>query len=1418
MKSIIRLLLVGLLACSSQLLYGQGAVKLYVNLQATGLGNGTSWANAFLSLQSALQLSQNNPQTEYEIWVAEGTYTPGNSRFDRFVIRGGVSIYGGFDGTENFLSDRVVDTDGKFTIHETVLSGEIGQAGNPTDNSFRVIEIEDQISGDIILDGMRISDGYANIQSPFNRGAGIYAVFQTFGVFVEVNIKNCVLSDNTALDRGGAIEYEGGRFDLGVFQLLGVLNFENCDLTQNRVNGAGGAIRMVFGEANFSKCSFIQNRVFQGDGGGLYIGRATAEFDQCVFESNQSVTNGGLAFIANSTVKFTLCQIEGNTTSGEGGGPFLFASTAVFEDCVFERNRASTGGGLFSDVSTIIMVRDSFVLNSAPQGAGANYISTGGEIRDCFFLRNNSSGNGGGLYLSGSTAEIIDSEFKFNRARSKGGGIMNRGSSSLIRNCIFEGDTATEGGGIMNEAFSNPTVSNCTFVGNCAGFGDGTCAGAGGGFANLFNSDAIIDSCSFIDNNAYGAAGLLNRQSSPKVSHCYFEGNTALEGAAMSNQEFSNTEISYCYFYDNKANRPFFLPAIGGAILNIDESNPTISHSTFRENYARTQGAGVLNKGNSNPMIANCTFSANYIDSSTVGGRGSAIYSIGGDSSVQITSSTFYQNSSPNGGAIAQEDNTTKLKNCIVANNPGGNFYQVDNASVLSSLGYNLFSDTSGVNMLPLGSDIYGTSADPIDPLLDTLGLYSGPTPVHPPLPNSPVLGAGMPLNEIDTKIDQRGYSRIRGSRNAQTDIGAFEAQSTYVFSSKRPICLGDDAFYSLPEITFTDSTGGAFAIGENQSIIISLPDELEFEPGAGTVECEGLGLSACSIDIMSNSLSITYTRSYDTTLNRIHIRDLGLKASSVADFGEFSLLRTGGDALQYENQVEDSISIAQLSVVPSFALADGSYDESFENDAGEWTPDAPSSLWEWGAPQGAVINQAASGVNAWMTDLDKLYPANDTSWLASPCFDFRGTSNPIIGMNIWSDSEDGFDGTILQMSLDAGDSWQAVGNDKSGLEWYNSATIFANPGQQNTLEQYGWSGRDSSWRRARIKLSGLQNEDAVRFRLAFGSIAVVDTTLSNDGFAMDDFFIGESNKKVLLEHFSSSNQFDANDRISALVAPLAGLIIPIQFHIKAGDSFYDQNPAGPRARALYYSISETGMAVVDGQDFMGRTPDLSSDLLETSLLKESPITIRIDTTSAESVSISSSRDITEELIVQVAIVEHTEEQPYVLRKFLPDAAGTSYPFWAEDITETLDLSWQANDALAPADIVENYDSLEVVVFVQNRETKEIYQVATSPVWSGLLDPTALREGNFPGLPVAQLKLYPNPASTSVNIDFGQFTESPHQVRITDLQGRSVVTMDLNAGATQYKLPIGKLAAGVYNLELKSATESLLQERLIVLP
>lgn len=164
------------------------ATRYYVKASATGTNNGTSWANAYTSLQSALTIAAAND----EIWVAAGTYKPttGTDRAISFVMKNDLAIYGGFAGTETLLSER------NYTTNVTILSGDIGTVNDNSDNSYHVIS-NFNINSTAILDGFTITKGKASI-SGNQDGGGMYNSSSS------PSIANCIFTDNNANRWGGS--------------------------------------------------------------------------------------------------------------------------------------------------------------------------------------------------------------------------------------------------------------------------------------------------------------------------------------------------------------------------------------------------------------------------------------------------------------------------------------------------------------------------------------------------------------------------------------------------------------------------------------------------------------------------------------------------------------------------------------------------------------------------------------------------------------------------------------------------------------------------------------------------------------------------------------------------------------------------------------------------------------------------------------------------------------------------------------------------------------------------------------------------------------------------------------------------------------------------------------------------------------
>src|SRR4051812_35299283 len=99
----------------------QASTTIYVKANAGGSNTGSDWTNAFTNLQDGIAASTTGDQ----IWVAAGTYKPTTTGDESiaFSLPSGVSIYGGFAGTETLLTQR------NWVSNQTILSGDINATG-----------------------------------------------------------------------------------------------------------------------------------------------------------------------------------------------------------------------------------------------------------------------------------------------------------------------------------------------------------------------------------------------------------------------------------------------------------------------------------------------------------------------------------------------------------------------------------------------------------------------------------------------------------------------------------------------------------------------------------------------------------------------------------------------------------------------------------------------------------------------------------------------------------------------------------------------------------------------------------------------------------------------------------------------------------------------------------------------------------------------------------------------------------------------------------------------------------------------------------------------------------------------------------------------------------------------------------------
>jgi predicted outer membrane repeat protein len=214
---------------------------------------------------------------------------------------------------------------------------------------------------------------------------------------------------------------------------------------------------------------------------------------------------------------------------------------------------------------------------------------------------------------------------------------------------------------------TGPTITNCIFEDNLSEQSYYYSASGGAIFIDAGNP-AIVD-CVFRSNHAeYNGGAIYSKNfSSPSISTCVFEDNTALKGGAICNSSSSTADISGCLFSENVAE--YF----GGAIYLLEYCTITLSKCSMLSNAAGYFGAGVYSQGGTMTAIG-CTFNQNSVSGVDGWGGGGGIgmngEGVGGNTTV--SGNEFKDNTAPDGGGILNESGALSVGTTLFCGNNTG--------------------------------------------------------------------------------------------------------------------------------------------------------------------------------------------------------------------------------------------------------------------------------------------------------------------------------------------------------------------------------------------------------------------------------------------------------------------------------------------------------------------------------------------------------------------------------------------------------------------------------------------------------------------------------------------------------------------------------------------------------------------------
>lgn len=507
-----------------------GYAIVYVVPGGAGAQDGTSWVNAYASIQAAI-----NAGPGVEVWVAAGTYAE-----PTITWQSNVSVYGGFTPGMTARDQR------NFTANQTILDGQHAR------RITHIAGVENiRFDGFILQNGNgsypASSDGWAGAMFTEMAGPGIVAncIFRdntcpAHGGALNINpggltVENCSFQDNTASQFGGGVM---------VHWTLGV-SFTNCTFTGNAASPYGGGVSVWCSESTFTNCAFSGNSA--GEGAGLWLLAAASPgsprnfvLSDCQFTANVSSSEGGglMMQVQESTtgnLVMTNCSFSSNQAANTGGGAFLRGAnwggagdeghaTVQMTDTSFTGNitSAASGAGAYIESRETGATMDATLLrctfngnmgqgpSNGSNGSGVSWIRTGGSMTDCTFINNTSTNVAGGLWIDNTAG----------------------GPSVSLDRCLFQGNHANmHGGAIWSATYANTTITNSRFVQNIADSG-------GGAIFNIAYSAMNLTNCLFDRNQAVGwiCGGLVTwDHSNTTVRNCTFGGNTGGGSGALFN-------------------------------------------------------------------------------------------------------------------------------------------------------------------------------------------------------------------------------------------------------------------------------------------------------------------------------------------------------------------------------------------------------------------------------------------------------------------------------------------------------------------------------------------------------------------------------------------------------------------------------------------------------------------------------------------------------------------------------------------------------------------------------------------------------------------------------------------------------------------------------------------------------------------
>ena len=704
-------------------------VSYYVKQSATGLNNGSSWANAFTSLSTAFSLITNKDT----IRVAKGVYTPGTNALNSFQLKDSVMIMGGYPDTGN-----PTDGDRDFGNYQSIMSGEIGVPNNPLDN-IKIILQAVNVKG-FVVDGFIIEKGYSEdvpeygpvyfngvaggiidhavIRNNFNYwgGAAINAINST------ATLSNSFIENNTTvLSNDGSVFKFSSQSNITLVNIVVAKNKTTYVLNQaySTVKLLNATVFKNYGFSTIHDTSslIVQNSIFYRNANNYYVD--TAEFIKDVY----------------STISISNTITEVYNTSGPGflGADPKFTDTTNVAGADGKYFTADDGLRLLNPCSPAINAgNNSFVNGINSDIAGATRIKNGivdlgayevqeaiGSIPSVIYVKKNATGLNNGTSWQDAFTDLQSAFKSCSDTIKVAKGIYPVSASDPSASFILNNHRVIMGGYPDFGSPTNNDINTELYPSVLDGMISSTSKCYTVVLANNTDSTArmigfeIMNSAPPLYNPYYSPMGTIKvsyksapyfekikvnsvsnqaayllyvtDQSKPVFYNCAFYNGFISAGSNDGARTISirkNSEPKFLSSYFGKDTTTATFPNIGGSMV-FDNSGGMIDGCSFYLNnqsvilnrnssYTRIQNSlfrrtngTSIFNDHSIPVISNCIFRDTVNNSSNGGG---AVYNYN-NSDVQIDKCRFFNLYIWNGGAAVKNlASSVTIKNSLFRN------------------------------------------------------------------------------------------------------------------------------------------------------------------------------------------------------------------------------------------------------------------------------------------------------------------------------------------------------------------------------------------------------------------------------------------------------------------------------------------------------------------------------------------------------------------------------------------------------------------------------------------------------------------------------------------------------------------------------------------------------------------------------